>query len=76
MAMKQRQKIVRKRSKTIIKGRNRGFPTESIAEQHDDKIDRVICAKAGTGKLHVVFESRDDPGLSKNVSDCCYFLHP
>ncbi len=74
--MEKCRNIVSKRRKAIIKGQNRRFSTESIAQKHDHEIDRVIRSKAGTGKLHVILESRDNPSLGENVSDCCYFLHP
>jgi hypothetical protein len=55
VAMKERRNIVAKRSKTIIKGFQSRFPTERIAHQHDDKIDGIIRSKAGSGKLHLLF---------------------
>ena len=76
LAIKQCQKLLHKRSKTIIKGRNRWFPTESIAEKHNHEIDRVVRSKASTGKLHLVFDGRDYPGLGENVSHCRDFFHP
>ena len=76
VALKQRRNIVGKRSETIIKSGQGGFPTESIAQQHDHEINGVIGSKAGTGKSHVLFERRDDPGLHEHVSHCGHFLHP
>src|SRR5438309_2181425 len=72
--MKEGSNLVSKRRKALIKGQNRRFSTERIAQQHDHEIDRIIGSKAGTGKLHMLFKSGDDPSLGENVSHDGDFL--
>jgi hypothetical protein len=53
-----------KRPKTLIKRFQGGFPTHRISDEHDEKVNRVIVTKSGTGKSYPLL----DPRIAQRVA--------
>src|ERR1700686_2109665 len=58
-----------KGTKTLIKRFQGRFPTHRISDEHDEKVNRVIEAKSGTGKPHPLLDAIQHAKLSKHMGN-------
>jgi hypothetical protein len=65
---KEHHERLAKRGKPFIKSQQRRFVRKSIAEQHGDKIDEIVMAKAGAGKAHPILDRFQNPLMSEDLS--------
>lgn len=47
--------------KALVKGFQRPFSADSVAEKHGDKIDHFVAPKTATGKTHLFFDGSKHP---------------
>jgi len=60
----------------LVEGFQRPFATESISEEHREKVNDLIVAKATASKAHLFSESRKDMVLAKILHDQSNFSKP
>src|SRR5260221_768593 len=76
MTTKQSHEWFGKRRQPFVKGQQGGFTRKSIANQHGDKIDHVVLAKAGAGEAHPFCDGFQDTLVGENLSEGGHFSHP
>ncbi len=73
---KQGHERLGKWSKPFVKGKPRWFARKNITDQHDNKIDEVVVAKACTSKAHLTLDGFQRAFMAKNLSKGRHFSHP
>lgn len=53
VAAKKRHIWSGERSQPLVEGQQRWFARQNVADQHDNEIDEIVMAKAGTGEVHL-----------------------
>lgn len=76
MAAKQGHEHVGKGCKPFVKGQQRWFAGNYIADQHGDKIDEIVVPKAGAGKPHLVLNGVLDPRVREHARKDGHFSQP
>ncbi len=66
----------RKGPKALIKRFQRRFPTHCIANEDDEKVNRVILTKPNTGKLHTLLDGIQNAKLSEHMGNNGYLTQP
>src|SRR5713226_2916066 len=65
-----------KRPKALIKCFQREFPTHCIANEHDEKVNRVVVTKPGANKPHPLLDGIQNAKLSQHMSHNGYLTKP
>ena len=68
-AAKEGHKDLGQRLQPLVKGFQGRFPTESIANEHHDKIDGVGCSNARTGETDLLLDSGEQVQLGQHVRE-------
>ncbi len=68
MTTKERHESVGKGQESLVKGLQRAFTTETIADQHNHEINGIVLAKACAGKLHAFLDGFQDAGRDQHLS--------
>src|SRR5260370_37556708 len=76
MTTKERHESVGKGQESLVKGLQRAFTTETIADQHDHEINGIVLAKACAGKLHAVLNGFQDASRDQHLSKGGSFCSP
>jgi len=76
IALKERHEDVCKWGKTRVVGIEGTFAAESIAQKHDDEINRVVRAETCASKLHMVLDGFEQADMRQDLSESCHFSHP
>lgn len=67
---------VRERHKPRVVGFECGFATQRVADEHHDKINGVILAKAWAGKPDVLLDRIEHTQMGQNLSEGSHFSQP
>ena len=73
---KQGHERLGKWSEPFVKSQQGRFARKNRADQHGNKIDEVVVAKAGTGEAHLVLDGFENILMGENLSKGCHFSHP
>ena len=76
VAAKECHKWFGERQKPFTKSLECGFEASSIADEHNNKIDEVVLAKASAGKTHLFLDGFEDTHMAEHLSYHSYFSHP
>jgi hypothetical protein len=60
----------------FVKRQQSRFARKGIADQHSDKIDHIVVAKAGAGETHPVLDCVEDSRMCENLRKGGHFSHP
>lgn len=76
VATKQGHKGVCPRRESFVEHEQSWLARQHVAEQHSNKIDEFILAKAGTGEAYLFLDLCQDSRVGENPSKSSNFPHP
>jgi hypothetical protein len=76
VAAKERHEGGSKGPETLIKRFQCGFPTHSISDEDDDKVNGVVVTKSSAGKPHTLLDCIENAKLSEHMSKNGHFTKP
>ena len=73
---KDRHKWFGERQQLFIKSLQREFRAYSIADEHNNKIDQIIGAKARSGEAYLLLNALQRASMREYLSEDCHFCQP
>ncbi len=74
LAVKESHKRFSKGVEALIKGLQGRFARNGVAQEHHDKVDQVVLAKARPGEAHLLLNGLKDARMRENLSKSGYLL--